>query len=86
MNRKVEQVQITNLIHNNATVFYALNPDENPGILPEYITTSNRGGHEWVWVVYFTEKNPYIKPTPPTPPQMPRGLSGLINSLPSDYF
>ena len=85
MRRKVEQVQISQLKYENGTVFYALNPNFN-NVLPEYITTTERGGHEWVWVVYFTEKNPYLKPTPPQPPQMPRCLTELINSLESDWF
>ena len=85
MKRKVEQVQISQLKYENGTVFYALNPDTN-NVLPEYITTTNRGGHERVWVVFFTEKNPYLLPTPPQSPQMPRCLSGLINSLESDWF
>ena len=85
MKRKVEKVQVYELLFNNAGVFYGLNPDEHPGVLPEYITTTERGGHEWVWVVFFTENNPYIKPRPPHKP-MPRCLSGLINSLESDWF
>lgn len=85
INRKVEQVQISQLKYENTTVFYALNPDTN-NVLPEYITATERGSHEWVWVVYFTEKNPYLLPSPPKPPQMPRCLSGLINSLESDWF
>ena len=85
IDRKVEQVQISQLKYESATVFYALNPNEH-NVLPEYITTTNRGGHERVWVVFFTEKNPYLKPTPPQLPQMPRCLSGLINSLESDWF
>ena len=86
MNRKVEQVQISQLKYENGTVFYALNPDDHPGVLPEYITTTNRGGHERVWVVFFTEKNPYIIPIPTHQPIMPNCLSGLINSLESDWF
>ena len=85
MKRKVEKVQVHELLFNNASVFYGLNPDKH-NVLPEYITTTERGGHEWVWVVFFTEKNPYIKPRPPQPPPMPRCLSGLINSLESDWF
>ena len=85
MQRKVEKVQVYQMFFNNDAVFYGLNPDENPGVLPEYITTTERGGHEWVWVVFFTEKNPYIKPEPDYQP-MPRCLSGLINSLESDWF
>ena len=84
IDRKVSQVQISQLKYENATVFYALNPDEH-NVLPEYITATERGEHEWVWVVYFSEKYPYIKPIPEHQP-MPRCLSGLINSLESDWF
>ena len=86
MKRKVEQVQISQLKYENATVFYALNPNIHNVLLPEYITTTERGGHEWVWVVYFTEKNPYLKPTPEYHPINAPILRGLINSLSSDYF
>ena len=86
MQRKIEKVQVLDLLFSNAGVFYGLNPDDNPGVMPEYITTTERGGHEWVWVVFFTEKNPYIKPRPPQPEFMPRCLGGLINSLESDWF
>jgi len=87
--RKVEQVQISQLRYGADVVFYADNPDNyptnNPTVLPEYITTTERGGHEWVWVVYYAEKNPYIKPWP-KPIFEGTGLRGLINSLDSDWF
>ena len=79
MVRSVAKVQIKDLIYNNGTVFYADNPNEYPNMLPEYITTTERGGHEWVWVVYFTKKNPYIKPQPAYRP-LPRSLGNLINN------
>jgi hypothetical protein len=84
--RKVEKVQVSQLKHENATVFYAANPDEYPNVLPEYMTTTDRGGWEWVWVIFWGEKNPYIKPVPK--PILPAGtqLAGLINPLESDWF
>ena len=87
IDRKVERVQIRDLKYESGVVFYGLNPDDhNNDVLPEYMTTTNRGGHEWVWVVFFTEKNPYIKPTPDYQPINAPLLRGLINSLESDWF
>jgi len=85
MNRHVERVWLGDLKYENGTVFYSVNPDEYPGVLPEYITTTERYTTEKVWVVYFGDKNPYLDPNPRL---FPGGscLSGLINSLPSDYF
>ena len=82
-----EKVFIGQLIYKNDTVFYADNPNENTNCPPEYITTTNRYNHETVWVIYseWLTKNPYIT-VEPQRSQMPRCLSGLINSLPADYF
>ena len=89
MIRHVEQVLISQLRFGNDVVFYADNPDNyptnNPTVLPEYFTTSNRGGWERVWGVYYGDKNPYLQPTPP-PIYTGNVLRGLINSMPPDRF
>jgi len=88
MNRKIAKVTITDLFYSsipsNDIVFYAQNPDEYY-VLPEYFTTTNRQGHEWVWVIYWGETNPYERKSPNPLPRI-TGLANLINSLPSDYF
>lgn len=88
MNRKVAKVKISDLFYSkvpsNDIVFYAENPDEYY-VFPEYFTTTNRQGHEWVWVIYWGENNPYERKYPEPLPKI-NGLSNLINSLPSDYF
>jgi hypothetical protein len=79
-------VQISQLHYGNDVVFYGSDPAlHNYNVLPEYMTTTERGGWEWVWVIYSSDKNPYLKPV--SKPIIPAGLalSGLINSVNSDF-